>query len=221
MKSFILVGAGQFADYVQHLLENSLQEKVAAFSVNRKFLPSGCAKKNDKPLVCLEDLPILYSPEHYNIAIAMLGKDLYQTRQKLFDQCLHWGYEIPNILHPTVVNQAESIGMGNIIGAGTILEPYCTIGSGNVFFGGSLISHNDTVGDFNLFASQICPAGNVVIGSHCFIGAGSVIKNKVHIADYTLVGATAFVAADTKPYDVVVPTRSTVLAGKNSLEFGQ
>lgn len=221
MKSFVLVGAGQFAEYVQYLLENALNTKVAAFAVTSEYICPEKADKNGLPVVSLDDVPKLYPADQYNIAIAFEGKDLYQTREKIFKRCLALGYEIPNIIHPSVVNQSGSMGMGNIIGAGTVLDPYCKIGDGNIFYGGSLVSHNDTVGNFNLLAGQICPAGNVVIGSHCFIGAGSVIKNWVKVADFTLVGATAFVSFDTKPYDVVVPQRSIVLSGKNSLDFGR
>lgn len=45
MKPFVLVGAGQYADYVQHILEKSLCYKVAAFSVTREFVTGTNMKK--------------------------------------------------------------------------------------------------------------------------------------------------------------------------------
>lgn len=219
MKTFILVGAGQYADYVQHLLEKSLGHKVAAFSVTGEFITGNDLKKNGLPLVPFEELPNRFPATEYNVAIAILGKDMYQTRQRLFEQCQTWGYELPNIIHPTVIDQSESIGFGNIIGAGTVFEAFSRIGNGNVFFECALVPHNGIVGDFNLLSTYIVPAGNCVIGNHCFIGAGSVINNWVKIADFTLVGATAFVARDTKPYDVIVAPRSITLEKKKSTDF--
>lgn len=221
MKPFVLVGAGQYADYVQHILEKSLGYQVVAFSVTREFISGSDMKKNGLPVVCFEELPTKFPVAEYNVAIAMLGSDMYQTRQKLFEQCLEWGYQLPNIIHPSVIDQSESIGIGNIVGAGTIFGAFSEIGNGNVFFENSLLSHNVIVRNFNLLASFIVPAGNSTIGNHCFVGAGSVINNRVKLADFTLVGATAFVAKDTKPYDVVVAPRSITLEGKSSLNFGQ
>lgn len=219
MKPFILVGAGQYADYVQHILEKSLGYKVVAFSVTRKFITEGNMKKNDLPIVPFDELPYRFPVTEHNVAIAMLGSDMYQTRQRLFEQCQTWGYELPNIIHPTVIDQSESIGVGNIIGAGTVFEAFSKIGNGNVFFESSLVSHNAVVGDYNLLASYIVPTGNCIVGNHCFIGAGSVINNRVKVADFTLVGATAFVAKDTKPYDVIVAAKSITLEGKKSTDF--
>lgn len=221
MKPFVLVGAGQYADYVQHILEKSLGYEVAAFSVTREYITGNNVKKNGLPVVCFDELPQQYPVTDYNVAVAFLGSDMYQTREQMFIQCQKWGYELPNIIHPTVIDQSESIGIGNIVGAGTNFEPFSCIGNGNVFFGNSLVSHNSTVGNYNLLASFIVPTGNTEIGNHCFIGAGSVIKNRVRIADYTLVGALAFVSKDTEPYDVVVTSKSLALEGKNSLDFGQ
>lgn len=220
MKPYVLIGAGQFADYVQYILEETLGEHVAAFAVDREFLQSN-GEKNGRKLISTEDVLCSYPPDQFCIAIAFLGKDLYQSREAAMKKFRDLGYEIPNIIHPSVRNFSSSMGIGNIVGAGTVFEPFSVLGSGNVFFANSLLSHNCTVGSFNLFASNITPTGNSSVGSHCFIGAGSVINNYVHVADFTLVGARAFVAADTRPREVVVPARSTTLAGKDSLSFGK
>lgn len=219
MKPFVLYGAGQFADYVQYLLEEALGETVAAFTVGKEYMEENSDRKNNLPLIPFEEIACCYPPEQYCMALAFLGGGMFAARERAFWECKRLGYELPNIIHPTVINHSQEMGCGNIVGAAAVLAPFCSIGDANVFFDMSLISHNGKAGNFNLIASNIVPCGNSVIGNHCFIGAGSVIGNYVKLADYTLVGAGANVTKDTKPYDVVVPARSMVLEGKKSTDF--
>lgn len=220
MKPFILIGAGQFAEYVRYILEEELGETAVAFAVHRAYRTTQQHEKDGLPIVTYEDIPTLYPPDQYCVAIAFLGNDMYASRERAFKECLHLGYQLPNIIHPSVVTQGTTMGEGNIIGAGTVFGPFTSIGAGNVFFDLSFAAHNVTLGSFNLLTANVSPMGNCVIGNHCFIGAGAIINNKVILADYTLVGANAFVHESTKPYDVVVPVRSIVLGGKSSLDFG-
>ncbi len=219
MKPYVLIGAGQFAEYVRYILEETLGETVAAFAVNREYLGGEPQRKDGLPIVDYEELRNIYPPAEYCVAIAFLGNDMFVSREKAFRECADWGYQLPNIIHPSVIDQTLEIGEGNIIGAGTVLAPFTKIGSGNVFFDLSFMAHNVTLGDFNLLTANVTPLGNCVIGSHCYIGGGSTINNKVVLADYTLVGANAFVKRDTKPYDVIVPAKGTTLEGKKSTDF--
>ena len=219
MKPFILFGAGQFADYVQCILEEALGEKVAAFTVNGQYMDQNADQKNSLPLVPFEHVADDYPPEQYCMALAFLGGEMFAAREKVFWECRRMGYELPNIIHPSVINHSQKMGVGNIVGAATVFEPFCCIGDANVFFDISLIPHNGKAGSFNLFSTNITPCGNSVIGNHCFIGAGSIIGNYVKLADYTLVGAGANVMKDTNPYDVVVPARSVILEGKKNTDF--
>lgn len=220
MKPVVLIGAGQFAEYVRYLLENALGERVAAFAVDRKYLAETAGEKDGLPVVAYQELRELYPPAEYCVAVAFLGDDMFDSREKTFLECVAWGYDLPNLIHPSVVDQSVELGEGNIIGAGTVLGPFTRLGRGNVLFDLSFTAHNVTVGSFNLLTAHVSPMGNCVIGSHCFVGAGSTVNNRVVLADYTLVGANAFVRRDTRPYQVVVPARGVTLEGKKSTDFG-
>lgn len=220
MKPFILIGAGQFAEYIRYILEHELSEKVAAFVVEDQYWNSSGKIKDGLSVAQYEMMRKEYPPTDYNAAIAFLGDDMFSSRERVFRECVEWGYQFPNIIHPSAINQTMVMKDGNIIGAGTILGPFTEIGCANVLFDHSFTAHNVKVGDFNLLTANVSPMGNCVIGNHCFIGAGSVINNKVVLADYTLVGANAFVKRDTKPYDVVVPAEGVTLEKRKSINFG-
>lgn len=217
MKPYVIFGAGQYAECVQNILEKGAK-RVAAFTVNEEYLNNELYK-NDIPIVAFERITDDFPPDKYCMAIGFLGSDMFMTRERIFRKCLELGYELPNVVHPSVINESVKMGIGNVICSGTVISSFSNVGDANVFFDRSFVSHNVEVGDFNLLSANIVPCGNSVIGNHCFIGAGSSIGNRVRIADYTLVGAAAHVAKDTKPYDVVVPARSVVLEHKKSTDF--
>lgn len=220
MKPFVLIGAGQFAEYVRYILEHELNEKVVAFAVNERYLNPEYNEKDGIPIVPYEAIRELYSPMDYCVAISFLGNDMFLSREKAFVECMKSGYQLPNIIHPSVINQTVAMGQGNIIGAGTILGPFTEIGCMNVLFDHSFTAHNVVLGDCNLLTANVSPMGNCKIGNHCFVGAGSVINNRVVLADYTLVGAGAFVRRSTKTFDVIVPARSYKLEKVKSTDFG-
>lgn len=51
------------------------------------------------------------------------------------------------------------------------------------------------------------------------IGNNATFKNKVAVADRTLVGAGAYITRDTRPEEVLVPPRSYALRDKSSADF--
>ena len=75
------------------------------------------------------------------------------------------------------------------------------------------------VGDFNTFSGHADMCGYVTIGNNGYFGKCCEIQEHVKIADYTLVGAKAYVKRDTKPYDVVVPARGLILENKKSTDL--
>src|SRR5699024_2951479 len=102
--------------------------------------------------------------------------------------------------HSTALIQTNNIGEGNIILAKSLLSPFVSIGRGNLIWNKVSIAHDNIIGDFNTISGMVAIAGDVRIKNNCFIGMGSVIRNGIYIDSYSLVGASAYVSADTSPY---------------------
>jgi len=90
------------------------------------------------------------------------------------------------------------------IGSGSIISPFVTLTS-NISIGMnfhaniySYVAHDCIVGDFVTLAPGVKCNGNVVIGSHAYIGTGAVIRNGSNkdplvIGKYAVVGMGAVV----------------------------
>ena len=83
------------------------------------------------------------------------------------------------------------------IGESTLIAAYAYIGAGN---------HQPGDDDTPLIAREMEIKGGVVIGKHCWIGAGAMILDGVTIGDGAIIGAQSLVNKDVPAGAVVVGT---------------
>ena len=115
-------------------------------------------------------------------------------KRKLVEKALSFNL-IParTFVHPSVLVQDATIGVGGIILANATLTINVTVGDYNTINIASNIGHDSVLGDFVTCSPQSVVSGNCFIGEGTFIGAGAVIKEKTFVAKNTTVGAQAFV----------------------------
>jgi len=208
MKS-IIIGAAGLANQLYSYLKRYNVTNVAAFAVNKSYIQNNSFL--GLPVVELETLDQNYPPGEYNIYITIGYEQMNQNRQKTYGFLKDKGYEFPNFIHPTVTPDYDSIGEANIIFANTILECSVRIGNGNIIRVNSTIAHNSIIGDFNFFAIGACICGHVQIGNNCFLGANCIIRNNIIVSDNTLVGAGSYLFKNSKPGQVLLPSKSLFL----------
>ena len=213
-KQAIIVGCENFAV----MLEEYLREAgitVAAFTVDPQYIREETLL--GKPVVSLSDVETRFPPEQYDCYLAIGYTKMGAIRRRIAENMAAKGYALPNFIHETayVAKSAVISGTCNIILERAIIGSMAQIGEGNIIWPGANIGHNACVGDWNTISLNASLCGFSEIKNHCFIGANSCVRDKVVLADETLVGATAFVAADTAPKSVCVCARSAILSKKS------
>lgn len=214
MKKAIIFGTGVFPETLFYYLK---QEHICGFTVESKYRNGEIYC--DLPLVDFESVEKTFPPDEYGIYICLGYKNMNSERERIFKLAKEKGYEILSYIHPSAVVNAKSMGIGNIILANAIVEPFCEIGDGNILKSGAHIAHHTKVGNYNFFAVSCVVAGSVNIGCNCFFGANCTVKNRINIKPYTLVGAGCYVSKDTEPFGVYVPARSVLLPDKKSTDM--
>lgn len=217
MKKFIVCGAGDFADIITDMIENVLDREVACYALDDEYY--NISVYNEKPTVPLSEILNKFPPEKYSAVIGFIGQDMYNSKERVFNLLSKMGYDLENLIHKSSTISSNNIGKGNIILENCVIGYGVKMGNGNIMWPLSAINHHNIVGSFNNFSPCSSTSGNVIIGSHCFLGNNSTYKNKVKIADYTLIGAGAYISHDTEPYDVYVPQQSVLLPNKKSTSF--
>lgn len=220
MKELVIIGAGYFSKLLYNYLNVSDAHTVRAFSINRDCMVDPEAQYLGLPVVALELLPQFYPPSKFDVIMGIAYAKMGQIREKVFMQCKEMGYNFASYIHPSAIIAGDvRMGEGNIILESTLVQPFVQIGNCNLIWYGVKIAHNDVIGDFNTLAGNTSLSGEVVIGNHCFLGNSCIVRDSVKIMDYTLVGAGAYVAKDSQPYDAILPPRSATLPDKKSTDF--
>ena len=113
----------------------------------------------------------------------------------------------------SVSNKAQLI-IGENVGIGNRSQIVChksiKIGNGTIIAPGVMIYDHNHLYDKNTGVKQReFDDGEVVIGSHCWLGAGCIVLKDVHIGDSCIVGAGSVVTKDIPAGTVVagVPAR--------------
>lgn len=118
-----------------------------------------------------------------------LGYHHLQFKQTLIKKLLAAHYSLPNLIHPSVnISKYATLGSGNILFAGTIIELFSIVGDGNVLYNNTCIAHDVQIGSANFFAPSVTVCGNTVIGNTNFLGARTVIANNLNIQNNNKIG---------------------------------
>ena len=119
-------------------------------------------------------------------------------RQKIFNTIIKTTKKEPiNAIHPAATIAGNvSFGIGVMVAAGCLINPFASIGNGVICNTGSIIEHECKIGAFAHIAPGAVLAGNVSVGERTFIGANSVIRQGVTIGKDIIIGAGAVVTKD-------------------------
>lgn len=220
MKPVVVIGAESFAELLFFYLKNYSKREIVAFSVHSQYIKRDQETFCGLPIIPFERLEVYYPAYNYDVILGLGHSKMNTVRKTLFFACKEKGYSIASFIHPTTfISKDAVLGEGNIILENSLIQPFVTIGDGNLLWDSVAITHNDRIGNFNTFAGNTGLSGFVTVGDHCYFGKHSMTFDKLQIADFTLIGAGAFVKRNTKPYDVIVPVRSMTLEGKRSTDF--
>jgi len=187
-KKLVVVGAGGHARAVLSILSYS-DYNIIGIADKTKY---AFGEKIDEIKISYtwEELPSLYNDGVKYAAIA-IGDN--KQRRFLFTKLKKIGFELPNIIHPTVfIEKNAIIGSGNHIAMGANIGSLVKIKDNCIIYG-STIEH-ETIIENNVFiAPSVSIAGRVRLCDSCFIGIGSSIKEKLTIGKKAIVGAGSVV----------------------------
>lgn len=217
-EKILIFGNTKFAEMIAYYITTETSTKVVGFTVDKSYINEPAIM--DIEVIPFEDINSLISKEEVKILPVIGYNKMNQIRRDIHGRIKEKGFEITSFVHKTAkIAENCSIGEGNIFLENTLIQPFVTIGDGNVFWSNVNISHHTVIGDFNFFAPSSSLSGNVKVMNQCFLGNNCTVKNETTIASYSLIGAGAYVSADTSEYSVVVPAASQTLGDKSSLDI--
>jgi len=94
------------------------------------------------------------------------------------------------------ISPTASIGYGNFIGHGCIINTNCKLGNFCILNTSCSLDHDSIIQDFSSLAPKVVTGGNFSLGKFSAICIGSVIIHNISIGSYCVVGASSLVLSN-------------------------
>jgi sugar O-acyltransferase (sialic acid O-acetyltransferase NeuD family) len=215
MAKLILFGTGDIAQLANYYFTTDTQHEVVAFTVDAMYINGGTFE--GKPVVPFESIEELYPPEAYSMFVAISYAKLNAIRQQKYEAAKAKGYQFVSYISSRCSYLSNNLPGDNcFILEDNTVQPFVTIGNNVTLWSGNHIGHHSFIDSHNFISSHVVVSGHCTIKSNCFIGVNATIGHKVTISAACIIGAGAIVTASTKPAEVHVPAKSTVLEVNSS-----
>ncbi len=141
-----------------------------------------------------------------------LGYKHLALKERLADELLTGGRELPTLVHPRAyVNATARLEAGSVVYPLANVDQGVTVGVGALLNNSVVVSHDSVVGCCAFLSPGVVLTGGVRIGARCFVGAGSVVSNGVSIGDGSVVGIGSVVTRDLPPASHAIGNPARVL----------
>lgn len=109
------------------------------------------------------------------------------------------------IIHPSAqISASSAVGPGSVILAQCVLTASVSVGAHVAVMPHTVLTHDTVVGDYVTLASGVRLGGGAVAGTGAYLGAGALIRERVHVGDWSTVGMGSVVLRDVPPGQVWV-----------------
>lgn len=214
-KKLIIFGANDIAQIANYYFEIDSIYEVVAFTVDRDYITS--PQFEGKPVHAFDEIVNHYSPNEYEMFIALSYSELNKIRESKFNEAKGMGYKLASYISSKCSYLSQyPPGENAFIFEDNTIQPFVRIGANVTLWSGNHIGHHSEIRDHLFISSHVVVSGHCIINSHTFIGVNSTIGHKVEIAEENIIGAGSIITKSTSFGDVYVPARSVKLDKKSS-----
>jgi sugar O-acyltransferase (sialic acid O-acetyltransferase NeuD family) len=202
-KSLIIFGIGNIAQLAHFYFSVDSDYEIVAFTVDAAYLTE--TTFCDLPVIAFEEISKHYTPEQYEIFIALSYSKLNAIRKDKYLAAKALGYRFASFIssHATILNEGR-IGENCFIFEDNTIQPFVTIGNNVTLWSGNHIGHHSTIKDNCFIATHVVISGGVEIGEQCFIGVNATLRDHIKIGEKCVIGAGALLLADAEPEGVYI-----------------
>ena len=216
-KKAIIFGTGSFAEVAYYFLTNDSEYEVAAFTISKDKIAN--SRLLNLPIFAFEDIEKNFSPNEFDMFIAIGYKNMNKIREKFYNEAKSKGYTLLNYLSSKANIFTDKIGDNCFICEDNTIQPYVKIGKNVILWSGNHIGHHSVIEDHIWICSHVVISGHCIIRNNSFIGVNATLRDSITIERETLVGAAALVMKNTKEKEVYLTDRTKIFK-KNSKDIG-
>ena len=216
MEKVIIFGNGKTAELAHYYFTNDSQYEVIAFTVDSKYLESEifCGL----PVYNFENIENIFPVEDVFLFVAIAHSQMNKVREKKIKVAKRKGYRLASYIstQATIFNNVK-LGEHCFILENNTIQPFVELGDNNILWSGNHVGHHSKIGHNNFITSHVVVSGNTIIGDNCFIGVNSTLRDRIEIANETLIGAGSYISRNTDENSVY----KSIFTEKSSLRSDQ
>jgi sugar O-acyltransferase (sialic acid O-acetyltransferase NeuD family) len=201
MAKVVIFGVKDFASLAHYYLRHDSPHEVVAFTVHRSFLPAEGTFEG-LPVVPFEDLQAHYPPAEYSAFAPLSHKEMNAARARIYHECKQRGYSLISYVSSRATCLSTAIGDNCFVLEDNTIQPYVTIGSNVMLWSGNHIGHHSVIKDHVFITSHVVVSGHCTLDPYCFLGVNATLRDRVHLAEGTLVGMSAIIMKNTEPWSL-------------------
>ncbi len=192
MKRIVLFGGGLHVGYCIDII---LQEgKFEIVGIIDSIGEIGSSLYGFEIIGRQDDLIPLISDKNIEAGVITIG-DNY-SRKQVFDDIMRQvpDFEFVNAIHPSViVGSGVEIGIGVVVMAGCIINPYSKVSNFCFLATGAQVEHDCLIKDFASLSAGCVLGGKVTIGPYSALTLGVIVMDRLSIGENTVVGSGSLV----------------------------
>src|SRR5688572_235752 len=117
-----------------------------------------------------------------------------------------------NAIHRSaIISQHVTMGLGNMILHGAIVQAQTTINNHVIINTGAQVDHDCVIEDYAHIAPRVVLCGTVTVGSGTLIGAGATVIPGKKVGKWAIIGAGSVVTKDIPDYAIAVGNPARVI----------
>jgi sugar O-acyltransferase (sialic acid O-acetyltransferase NeuD family) len=206
IKKAIIFGTGSIAELAHYYLTNDSEYEVVAFTATKDSIENNIFF--DLPLVEFESIEEHYSPNEYEMFIAVGYVKLNQIREKFYIEAKRKGYKLLSYISSKCTNFSNMIGDNCFIFEDNTIQPFVEISNNVILWSGNHIGHHTKIESNNFIASHAVISGHCHIKEYSFIGVNATIRDGITIEKENIIGAGSLILKNTKEKEVYVAKKT-------------
>ncbi len=201
MAKIIIFGLEDFAELANYYLTNDSNHTVAAFCVNKEFMPSKRIK-GGLPIVAFEEVVEKFSPKEYQFFAPMAPNDMNRIRENIYNSIKNKGYSLISYISSKATLFGNKIGDNCFILENNTIQPFVTIGNNVILWSGNHIGHHSIIEDHVMFTSHVVLSGHCIVKNNCVLGVNSTIRDGIVLEEGTFVAMSASIVRNTEKWSM-------------------
>lgn len=201
MAKVILFGLQDYAELAHYYLEKDSPHEVAAFCVNKAYIPEG-GQFRGLPVLAFEDVDQTHPAQDFCFFAPMSPRNMNRDRERVFNEIRAKGYRMISYVSSRATLFDNEIGENCFILENNTLQPFTRVGNNVVLWSGNHLGHHSHIHDHVTFTSHVVMSGHCDIGAYSFLGVNSTLRDGIRIAEGGFIAMAAAVMKNTEPWSV-------------------